>query len=270
MHYRSFGLVAVVLVLVVGSLIGLLTAAGVSPVQAQESVRAPTIPPIRSLRYERTVLLNGQAAEVCRGEFETYNRHHVTCRQLINFDDGTNSLEAGVIFQDVFYDGTRYQRQNDNTIWFAFPVENYDPNMTINEGIDALAVLTPGTPQNRWPHQAVSLGSTTVNGVPATHYQVWITDERIQQSVNGQFVYDYFLGAGNLPVQSQDHLRLIDPETGSATPTSRSSFIHGYWDVNTPIEVAPPPADLVRTAEVGTPGSSMQSTFQMLDWQMGR
>jgi hypothetical protein len=203
------------------------------PAQAQGE-KLPELTPFKTMRDTFVQTFNGRPLQVCQSEWESWNRVHGACRDLVTATTRDQELIAGLLVEFVFYDGTRYQRVNDEPTWTATRDERYDPDLTFAEAffkVNYNAVLT-------------RVGPANVGTIPTTQYQYWSVDQAFNKEVGGQAVYDLFLSAENRVVSDVFSARGSMAGLGDGTLEQRWV----YTDFDAPIVVAPPAVDQVRFA----------------------
>src|SRR5262245_14743640 len=230
MRLLKIALTAVLLALIAG---------GSVPAQArQRGEKLPELTPVKTMRDSFVQTFNGQALQVCQSEWESWNRVHGACRDLVTATTRDQELIGGLLTEFVFYDGTHYQRVNDEATWTATRDERYDPDVTFAEAffkVNYAAVLT-------------RIGPATVGSIPTTQYQYWSLDQTFNEKVGGQAVYDLFLSAENRVVSDVFSARGNIPGLGDGTLEQRWV----YSDFDALIVVAPPAVDQVRFASLST------------------
>ena len=192
----------------------------------------PPLAPLNSVRWDFVTTFNGQPLSVCKEEYESYNRGHAVCHQLVTMalpEYGLN-LVAGQVDEVVLYDKMFYQRKNDETTWTASPNPIYSPDATLRDlyTVGYAAALT-------------KIGQIDVDGTSTTQFQYWSLDSKFNQRAGGQAVYDLFVTADGYVRKAQlsyrGHLSLGQGELHG---------IYVYKDFNAPIKVGPPPADAIK------------------------
>jgi hypothetical protein len=207
--------------------------AGPAPSQAQERVsELPALAPLRSARDQYVMAFNGRPLQVCQTAWESWNRAHGVCHDLVNLTLEDRQLVAGLVEEFIVYDGVRYTRLNDEATWRSEPDEAFDPDRTLG---DTLA--TPG-----YAAALTRIGPARVGAVATTHYQFWALDEELNERSGGQAVYDLFITAGGDVAQAQYSARGRIAGLGEG----ELADIWVYSEHNRPIAVAPPPAELIR------------------------
>jgi hypothetical protein len=207
------------------------TLAGAAPVQAQT---APELAPLRSVRDRYVTTFNGMPLRVCQTEWAAWSRAHGACRDLLTLDLPDRQLRAGRLVEFVVYDGMRYERLDDDTLWTASPDEDFDPDRSLNDALFRAVYVATLT----------EVGAAEVDGIAATQYQYWSHDETLNELSGGQGVFDIFLAADNRVVKSQFSARGKIAGLGHG----ELADIWVYSDHNMPLDIAPPPAELVRSA----------------------
>jgi len=208
-----------------------LAAGGLAPARAG-GAQLPALAPFKTMRDTFVETFNGRALQVCQSEWESWNRVHGACRDLATATTRDQTLVAGLLVEFVFYDGTHYQRANDEPTWTASRDERYDPDLKLSDAFFKV----------NYPAQLTRIGPAEVGGVPATQYQYWSTDEAFNKRVGGQAVYDLFLSAENRVLSDVFSARGSIAGLGDGTLAQTWT----YADFDAPIAVAPPPADHVR------------------------
>jgi hypothetical protein len=203
--------------------------AGVAPARAQEQVaQLPALTPFKTVRESFVQTFNGQPLQVCQSEWESWNRMHGVCRDLVTATTHDQQLTGGTLVEFVYYDGKRYQRLNDQTNWTVARDERYDPDLTLADAlfkVDYPAVLT-------------QVGPASVGDVPATQYQYWSTDKTFNEQAGGQVVYDLFLSPENRVVSDVYSVR--GSISGLGDGTLAQTWV--YSDFDAPIVVGKPAA----------------------------
>ena len=216
-----------------------LIASGSVPAQAQQQgEKLPELTPFKTMRDSFVQTFNGHPLQVCQSEWESWNRVHGACRDLVTATIPDQALMAGLLVEFVFYDGTHYERVNDEATWTASRDERYDPDLTLADAffkVNYDAVLT-------------RIGPTNVGTIPTTQYQYWSLDKTFNAKVGGQAVYDLFLSAENRVISDVFSARGSIPGLGDGTLAQ--TWV--YSDFDAPIVVAPPAVEQVRFANVGT------------------
>jgi hypothetical protein len=220
-----------------------LGAGGLAPARAQEQgERLPDLAPFKTMRDSFIQTFNGRPLQVCQSEWESWNRVHGACRDLVTATTRDQALVAGMLVEFVFYDGTHYQRVNDEATWTASRDERYDPDVTLADAffkVNYAAVLT-------------RIGPAAVGNIPTTQYQYWSLDETVNEQAGGQAVYDLFLSAENRVVSDVFSARGDIPGLGEGA-LARTWV---YTDFDAPIVVAPPDVGQVRFASASLFSSS--------------
>src|SRR6266508_5561060 len=215
-----------------------LIAGASAPAQAQQQAKKlPELTPFKTMRDNFVQTFNAQALQVCQSEWESWNRVHGACRHLVTATTRDQELIAGMLVEFVFYDGTHYQRVNDEATWTASRDERYDPDLTFADAffkVNYAAVLT-------------RIGPANIGNIPTTQYQYWSLDKTFNEKVGGQAVYDLFLSAENYVISDVFSARGNIPGLGDGTLAQ--TWI--YSDFDAPIAIAPPAAGQVRAASVG-------------------
>jgi hypothetical protein len=217
------------------ALLGLL-AGGSVPVRAQQGDKLPELTPFKTVRDTFVQTFNRQPLQVCQSEWESWNRVHGACRDLVTATTRDQELLAGLLVEFVFYDGTHYQRVNGETTWTASRDERYDPDVTFAEAFFKV----------NYTAELTRIGPATVGSVATTQYQYWSLDQTFNEKVGGQAVYDLFLSAENRVVSDVFSARGSIPGLGAGTLEQRWV----YSDFDAPIVVAPPAVDQVRFASI--------------------
>ncbi len=206
------------------------------PVQAQDDDDfLLQLAPLNSVRYDFIFTFNGAPLQVCQAEWESWNRGHTTCQDLVSIPE--LELIEGYVRETVIYDETIYIRDNEETIWLATANPSFDPNISLNEALFSVGFEATRT----------ELGTVNVRGIPTTHYQFWSLDEELNDIQGGQVVYDMFISNESFVIQDQISIRASIEAENDAEFTR----IWEYADFNAPITVTPPPAELVQAASVG-------------------
>jgi hypothetical protein len=230
MRLLKIALMAVLLTIIAG---------GSVPAQAQQQgQKLPELTPFKTMRDSFIQTFNGHPLQVCQSEWESWNRVHGACRDLVTATTHDQALIAGLLVEFVFYDGAHYQRVNDEATWTASRDERYDPDLTLADAffkVDYDAVLT-------------RIGPTSVGNIPTTQYQYWSRDKTFNEKVGGQAVYDLFLSAENRVISDVFSARGSIPGLGDGTLAQ--TWV--YSDFDAPIVVAPPAVEQVRFARLGT------------------
>ena len=218
-------------------LLALIAGAGV-PVRAQQQgEKLPELTPFKTMRDNFVQTFNGEALQVCQSEWESWNRVHGACRDLVTATTRDQELIAGLLVEFVFYDGTHYQRVNDEATWTASRDERYDPDLALADAffkINYDAVLT-------------RIGPTSVGNIPTTQYQYWSLDQTFNEKVGGQAVYDLFLSAENRVISDVFSARGSIPGLGDGILAQ--TWVYSDFDAS--IVVAPPAVEQVRFASMG-------------------
>jgi hypothetical protein len=211
---------------------------GIVPVRAQEQgVELPALAPFKTVRDTFIQTFNGRPLQVCQSEWESWNRVHGACRDLVTATTRDQELIAGILVEFVFYDGVHYQRVNDEVTWTANRDERYDPDLALADAffkVNYAAVLT-------------RIGPANIGNIPTIQYQYWSLDKSFNEKVGGQAVYDLFLSAENYVISDVFSARGNIPGLGNGTMAQ--TWI--YSDFDAPIVIAPPAAGQVRAASVG-------------------
>ncbi len=212
----------------VGCMLVLLLLVGMSgqSVQAQEVV-LPQPAALNSVHEDYLLTFNGVALMTCQRDWASWNRMHGTCEALATVTLPWDDLIAGAVREFVFYDGTIYQRFDQDTTWFTSPDPAYNPNMPLSEGLFGV----------NFAATLAMVGPTDVNGVAAMQYQYWASDAAYNQANGGQVVYDLFMTADGLVLKDQFNRRGSFAGLGSG----ELSEIYVYSQFNADITVSPPP-----------------------------
>lgn len=224
--------------LVLTVLIALGFASFATAARAQETA-LPALAELNSVRADYVSTFNGEPGVVCQEEWSSGSRYHSTCLDLVSaqYPEINVDLVAGRVREYVYYDGIFYSRVGDERTWEAQTDPSYDASITLNQRLFS-GYLFPGNAA------VTTIGRTTVGILPATQYQFWSLDPDLNKASGGQFVYDVFISDQGFVLKDQS--------------SSRGSFPMGegelagivtYKDFNSPIVVAPPPAESVRVAD---------------------
>jgi len=215
-------------------LVAVLLATAVAPARAHEQGGPPELAPLRSVRDRFVQVFDGRPLQVCRSDWESWNRVHGTCHQLASVELAGTTLVAGRVVEFVYYDGTRYERVDGAATWRATADAQFDPDMTLDAALFRVA----------YDATLTRIGPAEVDGRPTLQYQYWMHVPTLNEPIDGQAVYDLFVAADGYVVKSQFSSR------GSIAGLGRGELaeVWAYSDFNTPIVVAPPPADLVVTS----------------------
>jgi len=189
---------------------------------------------LTSVRWDFVTTFNGKPLSVCKEEYESYNRGHAVCHQLVTIaipEYGLN-LVAGQVDEIVLYDQMFYQRKNDETTWTASPNPIYSPTATLRDlyGVGYAAALT-------------QLGQVDVDGTQTTQFQYWSLDSTLNQRVGGQAVYDLFVTTDGYVRKAQ-----LSYRGALSLGTGELHGIYVYKDFNAPIKVGPPPATAIKAS----------------------
>jgi hypothetical protein len=207
-----------------------LTASVAAPVRAQEQgAKLPALMPFKTVRDAFVQTFNGRPLQVCQSEWESWNRVHGACRDLVTATTRDQALIAGMLVEFVFYDGTQYQRVNDETTWTVSRDERYDPDLTFADAlfkVNYAAVLT-------------RIGPIDVANIPTTQYQYWSIDKTFNKQNGGQVVYDLFLSAENRVISDVFSARGSIPGLGDGILAQ--TWV--YSDFDAPITIARPAID---------------------------
>lgn len=213
-------LVGMVALLVAG-----LLAVGVA--QAQTTVPLASV---SSMRGEYALIVNNTPLQVCQGEWESLNRYHRVCEDLVT--DETFNLEAGRVREIVIYDGTLYIRVNESTTWLAGsnPDGTFADPSIANRFFELIDLVGDD--------EASMLGTTTVRGQSVTQYQFLSGGE--ENSVS----YDLFVNGSGFVLKEQLSLR-----STAETDLIVVADLWEFYDINSGIVVAPPPPNQVQFVE---------------------
>jgi hypothetical protein len=204
------------------------------PAQARaQGEQLPALAPFKTMRENFVQTFNGRPLQVCQSDWESWNRVHGACRDLVTATTRDQELTEGMLVEFVFYDGTHYQRVNDETTWTTMHDERYDPDLAL---ADALFKVNYDATLTR-------IGPANVGTAATTHYQYWARDKTFNKKVGGQAVYDLFLSAENRVVSDVFSARGSIPGFGEGA--LEQSWV--YADYDAAIVVAPPAAGQVRT-----------------------
>jgi hypothetical protein len=237
---RRAGIVLIALALLV-------TASIPTSTYAQEGSTLPPLAPHNSLRAKAVFVLNNRALFVTHAQGSGYNRVHFTFRALETFVDPDLDLEltAGDVFEVVVFDETEYVRVNEETTWMSYPNEGYDPDARLEEEL-FLNYISEAVGDD---YTLTTVGRIDVEGTPTTQYQFYSLDESLRaQFGGGELVYDLFISDDGRVIKESNTVR------GGSTASSGSidgGYLGVYYDHNTPISVAPPPADQVQPGTMG-------------------
>ncbi len=212
-------------------LTALILALTTTPIQAADAT-LPPLAPLTSVRWDFVTTFNGRPLSICQEAYESYNRGHAVCHQLVTIaiSEYGLSLVAGQIDEIVLYDTRFYQRKNDETSWTVSPNPIYNPNATLRDlyTVGFAAALT-------------RIGTIDVEGTSTTQYQYWSLDPDFNAGAGGQAVYDLFLTPEGRVRKAQ-----LSYRGNLSLGTGELQGIYVYRDFNAPITVGPPPANLVK------------------------
>ncbi len=229
----------------------LLLILGTVPVQAQEQGgKLPELAAFTTMRDTFVQTFNGQPLQVCQSEWESWNRVHGTCHDLVTATTTDQELTAGMVVEFVFYDGVHFQRVNDETTWIASRDEQYDPDLTFREAFFKI----------NYDATFTQIGPAEVNNMPVTQYQFWSLDENLNTEVGGQAIYDLFLSNENRVLSDVFSARGSIPGLGDGTLAQ--TWV--YSDFDAPIVVTPPPFEQVQFA------SASMDAFSIADHASNR
>jgi hypothetical protein len=208
--------------------LALLLALTFAPGAASAATSPPQLTTLRSVREMTLLSFNGRALQVCQREWQSWNRVHGVCRDLATATLYDQRFVEGTVVEFVLFDGTHYERVNDQTSWSARPDESFAPDRDLNE---AFFLVTERAQLTRLPDASIA-------GAPAAHYQYWVLDEARNAEAGGQIVYDQFVSAQGYVVQSQARVQGSVPGAGDGELVE----LRSYSDFNAPIIVGPPQA----------------------------
>lgn len=197
-----------------------------APGAARAAASPPQLAPLRSVRDTALLSFNGRPLQVCRREWQSWNRVHGVCQDLATATVYDQRFIQGTVVEFVLFDGTRYERVNEQTAWSARPDEGFAPDQDLN----AALFLVPERAQ------LTRLPDAQVGGAPAAHYQYWVLDEARKAEAGGQVVYDQFVSGQGYVVQSQTSVRGAVPGLGEGELVET----RGFSDFNAPLVVTPP------------------------------
>ena len=206
--------------------LALLLALVALPGAARAATSPPQLATLRSVRETTLTSFNGRPLQVCQREWQSWNRVHGVCHDLATATLYEQSFVQGTVVEFVLFDGTRYERVNEQTVWSARPDEGFAPDQDLGE---ALFHIAEGAQVTRLPDAALG-------GAPATHYQYWVLDKARNAVAGGQVVYDQFVSAQGFVVQNQTRVLGDVPGAGAGELVE----LRGYSDFNTPIVVTAP------------------------------
>jgi hypothetical protein len=193
---------------------------------AAQGITPPELAPLQTVR-ERTLLsFNGMPIQVCQREWQSWNRVHGVCEDLASATAYDQRYIQGTVVEFVLFDGTRYERVNQQTDWAAAPDESFAPDRDLNEAFFHVAERA----------QLSRIADTEVGGAAAAHYQYWVLDQARNSAAGGQVVYDQLISAQRQVLQSQISVRGSIPGLGAGELRE----LHAFSDFNAPLEIAPP------------------------------
>lgn len=194
-----------------------------------------TLRPITSWHQDYIRSWNGTPITVCQNEQENWERMHQTCHQLI---DGPavgqgSDLVAGRVLDDIIYDGTYYSRVDAETTWKSVSMDGFkcDYDCWLESYASTYIVS--------------DLGRTAINGSAVRHIQLWSTDKKLNESVGGQYVDDYFISDDGTMIANGFSYRGDVPGFGQGI----MSFFWVNSNFNAPIKVGAPDHALVKPAQ---------------------
>jgi len=206
--------------------LALALALAAAPATARAAERPPQLAALRSVRETTLLSFNGRPLQVCQREWQSWNRVHGVCQDLATATVYDQRFVAGTVVEFVLFDGTHYERVNEQTSWSARPDQAFVPDQDLN---DAFFLVVERAQLTRLP-------DAEIGGAPAAHYQYWVLDEARNQAAGGQVVYDQFVSAQGFVAQSQTRVSGNVPGAGAGDLVELRSF----RDFNAPIVVSPP------------------------------
>jgi hypothetical protein len=205
----------------------LLAGAPVAPAAAQ-AVSPPALAPLRTVRDRALLSFNGRPLQVCERDWQSWNRVHGVCQDLATATVYDQRFIAGTVVEFVLFDGTRYERVNEQTSWTASPDPSFAADRDLNEALFLIAERS----------ELTRVGVAQLAGGAATHYQYWVLDEARNAAAGGQVVYDQFVSDQGQVLQSQIGVRGAIPGLGDGELVE----LRAFRDFNAPIVIAPPGA----------------------------
>lgn len=196
-----------------------------TPASAQS---APALQAINSARDRSVTTLNGTPVGVCETRWESANRYHQTCRDLVTATlplQGGLTYVAGNTYDFIYYDGTVYFRENAETRWDVTNDPTYSPD-------DTILSLVAGSLGLGAPNTGTVVGTATVAGVQTVQLQFWLND----LIDGGRVVADLFIDQNGLVRSYASSYR---------TDNLNYQTIVTLQDLNTPITIAAPDAQSV-------------------------
>lgn len=206
--------------------LALLLAIVALPGAARAATSPPQLATLRSVRETTLTSFNGRALQVCQREWQSWNRVHGVCHDLATATLYDQSFVQGTVVEFVLFDGTRYERVNEQTVWSTRPDEGFAPDQDLGAGLFHIAEGA----------QVTRLADAALGGAPAAHYQYWVLDKARNAIAGGQVVYDQFVSAQGFVVQSQTRVLGDVPGAGAGELVE----LRGYSDFNAPLVVSAP------------------------------
>lgn len=197
-----------------------------APGVATAAEQPPQLAPLQTVRDTALLSFNGRPLQVCHREWQSWNRVHGVCQDLATATVYDERFIQGTLVEFVLFDGTRYERVNDQSSWSARPDEGFAPDRDLGQALFLVAERA----------QLTRLPDATLDGTPAAHYQHWVLDEARNAEAGGQVVYDQFVSPQGYVLQSQSSVRGSVPGLGAGELVE----LRSYRDFNAPIVVAPP------------------------------
>lgn len=213
--------------------LALLAAFSLTPRAALAGNPAPgALKPITSWRQNYIRSWNGTPITVCQNRQESWERMHQTCHQLVNgpaVGQGSG-LVAGRVQDDIIYDGTYYSHVDGDATWMSGSMGGFTCDYDCYLESYASTYIVS------------DLGRTTINGTAVRHIQFWSTDKKLNASVGGQYVDDYFISDDGYMIANGFAYRGDVPGFGKG----EMSFLWVNSDFNAPITVGTPDPALVK------------------------
>jgi hypothetical protein len=207
---------------------------------AEQGVAPPVLAEVTAVRAQLYVTFNGRPLEVCHQTYIGTNRFYEICNQLADvaeqaIPDVDFPWAAGTVKEFIYYDGTIYERRNDEALWTMATDPEYDPNAG-GSIVEALFTWAPEATLSR-------IGPAMIGGQEAIHYQYWTTDASFNEAHHGRVAYDQFVSPGGLVLHDQLNYFGDFPGLGAG----QLSAIWTYTDHNShAITITPPPADRIQ------------------------
>ncbi|NTU82573.1 MAG: hypothetical protein HGA45_24925 [Chloroflexales bacterium] len=102
------------------------------PASAQSNPTLPPLAELTSVRFDYISTFNDEPGVVCQGEIASPARLHQVCQELVTAQEPELDIDVvtGRVTENVYLEGTYYNRVDDEPMWTTGVDPTFDPSLT--------------------------------------------------------------------------------------------------------------------------------------------